>query len=102
MGGGGRGGGRRSLRRQGGEEGGGREIGSGEEEVKRTAPGRGPEASPYKIYTFPPPPSGFRGNILLLYHLLNRATPHHPLSPLPLPHSPLPIELKKIYMWTIK
>ena len=61
-----------------------REIGSGEEEVKRAAPGRGPEASPYKIYTCFPPPSSFHGNILLLlYHLLNRATLHHPPSHCP-------------------
>lgn len=38
--------------RQGAEEGGVWEIRSGEE-VKRTAPGRGLEASLYKIYTFP-------------------------------------------------
>lgn len=49
--------------RQGAEEGGIREIGSGEE-VKRTAPGRGPEASLYEIYTSPPPLSIFPRTIL--------------------------------------
>lgn len=53
--GGGRQGRRGGLGRRGGDEGGGREMGSREEEVKRTTPGRGSEASPSKIYTFSPP-----------------------------------------------
>lgn len=49
--------------RQEAEEGGIWEVGSGEE-VKRTAPGRGLEASLYEIYTSPPPPSIFPRTIL--------------------------------------
>lgn len=51
------------------------EAGSGEEEVKRTVPGRGSEASLYKIRTFFSLPSSFHGNIVfLLHHLLNKLT----------------------------
>lgn len=62
---GGKNGGKKERPGQAGrEEGGGWETGSGEEEVERTVPGSGSQASLYKIYTFFFPPSSFHRNIL--------------------------------------
>lgn len=102
--GGGRKGRRRGLGRPGGAEGGGWEVGRGEEEVKRTAPGRGLEHLRIKFIHFFFHLSSFQGNILfLLHHLLDRATltaspPIHPPPLLPLPYSPLLVELKIKYV----
>lgn len=79
----------------GGEEGGGWETGRGEEEVKRTAPERGSEASLYKIYIYISPPTSFSSCIIFLTgQPLLRSPPPTPA----LTTSPLTVELKIKYV----